>query len=99
MASPFTQFDPPTVVRAMGAILAGTEIVSTATIRLTTMSFCNTTAAPITITVTNTAGIVLANAVEIPPGVPVDWTFTFRSVTGLRWTPSAPGLNGQVEGY
>lgn len=61
--------------------------------------FTNKTgAASVTVTVTNTAGDLLAE-IKIPVGGEMPYEWPFRPTTGVKWSASAAGLLGHMWGY
>jgi len=60
--------------------------------------FSNLGAAPITVTVTDTAGSKLCE-LKIPKGAEQPYEWPFRPTTGVKWFASAAGMVGHVWGY
>jgi hypothetical protein len=61
--------------------------------------FSNTTAALLTVRVTNTAGVDIVPTMEIPAGMTIPLSFAFLPCVGLKWVASGAGVKAQLWGY
>lgn len=91
----------PTVIFPLSALPASTTTLTGDPIRLIKIFLTNTTVATITVTLTDGNGTVLAQDMRLSPNMPAApfGEFCFMFWDGLIITPSAVGLNCQVEGY
>lgn len=100
MSWPFETCVAPSFDTGLVEVPTSLTVVSIATLYLMGAYFNNTTAAMITITVTNTAGVGLASALEVPAGMPLRLPIElFQPTVGLKWQASGAGLKGQMFGY
>jgi hypothetical protein len=60
--------------------------------------FTNAGADSVTVTLTNTAGGILAQ-LQIPPGGEQPYEWPFRPTLGVKWSADLAGVVGQVWGY
>lgn len=99
MGWPFSTAPAPTFDTGLMAVPTGLTVVTAGSPWLMGMTFANPTAAAINVTVTNTAGLALLPAMEIPAGLTISIEFAFQPAVGLKWLASGAGLNGQIWGY
>ena len=101
MAWPFTTpASAPTSFAGPGAAVptSPTEIGGGVAVALLGAHFTNQAAVSRTVTLTNTAGTLLAS-IEIPPGVEHPYEWPFRPSVGLKWSASGANVVGHVWGY
>lgn len=101
MAWPFSTAPAPSFDSAITAVPTSLTAVPNATSATWAlgMNFANTTAALITIRVTNTAGDDILPTVDVPANSALPIAFAFLPCVGLKWIASATGVKGQIWGY
>ena len=99
MAWPFSTPVAPNLDTGPGAAVpTSATSITTATAWLLGAHFTNTDAAERTVTMTNTAGAILAQ-LTLPPGAEMPYEWPFRPTVGVRWSASGTGVLGQAWGY
>lgn len=100
MPAIFNSFDPPTVYRELLELPVAETIVTANKIRLTMIFLSNTDVAIRKVTITNTAGRLLAKNMELAPEQPAPaLEFPFMYCDGLKITPDGAGVTCHIEGY
>jgi hypothetical protein len=101
MAWPFDEPEAPTYDSGIVAVsTTPATVLTTASVYMFGMDFVNTTAADITVNVTNTAG---AEALD-DQVVPAHGRFAYsdpnlKLLVGIKWDASAAGVKGHIWGW
>lgn len=76
-----------------------TVISAVTTLYLYGFFFANTTSDPISVTVTDTAGLEILPARVVPPNDFISEGWALKPSIGLKWSATASGINGHIWGY
>jgi hypothetical protein len=100
MAWPFASVGAPNLDTGPGvAVPTGVGTITASAVWLLGAHFTNRTGAnAVTVTVTDTAGLVLCE-LKIPKGGEMPYEWPFRPTTGVKWFASATGALGHIWGY
>lgn len=99
MAWPFSSVGPPNLDIGPGVAIPLVPTVITASQAwLTGADMINDGASFVIVTVTNSAGAVLAK-VSIPPGGTQPYEWPFKPALGVKWSADVAGVIGHVWGY
>jgi len=99
MSWPFTSVIAPNFDTGPGvAVPAAPAVVTAAAAWLLGAHFTNPSVAALIVTITDTAGGILAQ-LEIPPGGEQPYEWPFRPAAGVKWSASGVGVLGQIWGY
>lgn len=95
---------PPTEPPNFDPDLQELPLVSTALesvdVHLAGCVFCNTSGLARTVTLTDTAGIPILNAVDIPEsGIDFTREWNLVRLTGVKWSASGAGVKGKPWGW
>jgi hypothetical protein len=100
MAGAFALAVKPDFDSGISDMPGASTAVTAASVLLAGADFVNTDADPQTITITDTAGLLIAKDVVIQPGAPpVTISWNVKPVLGVKWSGTSTNVKGHIYGY